>query len=220
MDVRDRPEMGRNKSFDETEVLDKAVRRFWTGGYRATSVRDLEQATGLTTASLYNAFGDKKSLFRSALQRYLDLSTRRRIALLETSPQPLAAIEAFLGAVVEASSSSRDGCLLVNSAVEVAAHDDEIGADVATALREVEAALLVAVCRGQADGSITADVEASRLATSIMGTVVAIRVLSRLPVEPHSLQVLAENQIATLRAGARSPLAAAIDPVAAAGTAR
>lgn len=196
--------MGRNKSFDETEVLDRAVQRFWTRGYRATSVRDLEQATGLTTASLYNTFGDKKSLFRSALQRYLDVSTRRRIAALETSQQPLAAIGSFLGAVVEASASSRDGCFLVNSAVEVAAHDSEIGEDVAAALRDVEAALLTAVRRGQDDGSITADVEAGRLATSLLGTIVAIRVMSRLPVGRHTLDVLAENQMASLRGGAGS----------------
>lgn len=213
--------MGRNKSFDETEVLDRVVQRFWTRGYRATSVRDLEQATGLTTASLYNAFGDKKSLFRSALQRYLDLSTRRRIAALEASPQPLAAIEAFLRSVVELSASSSDGCFLVNSAVEVAAHDVEIGADVAGALRDVEAALLVAIRRGQADGSITADVEASRLATAVLGTIVAIRVMSRLPVAPQTLEVLAENQLASLRGGAGAPLAAGGDaPVAAARPSR
>lgn len=193
--------MGRNRAFDETEVLDKAVRQFWTHGYRATSVRDLEQAMGLTTASLYNTFGDKKALFRRALKRYFDLSTRRRIALLDDSPQPLAAIEAFLGAVVEASSASRDGCLLVNSAADVAAHDTDIAGDVAAALGDVEAALLSAVRRGQADGTITAAIEASRLATSVLGTIVAIRVMSRLPVAPRTLEVLAENQIATLRGG-------------------
>jgi len=197
--------MGRNKSFDETEVLDRVVQRFWTRGYRATSVRDLEQATGLTTASLYNAFGDKKALFRSALQRYLDLSTRRRIATLQASPQPLAAIEALLRSVVELSASSSDGCFLVNSAVEVAPHDGEIGADVAAALGDVEAALLVAIHRGQADGSITSDVEAGRLATSVLGAIVAIRVMSRLPVGRNTLEVLAENQLASLRGGASSP---------------
>ena len=191
--------MGRNKSFDETEVIDKAVHLFWTNGYSATSVRDLEMAMGLTTASLYNAFGSKKSLFRRSLQRYLDLSSRRRIALLDASDEPAVAIEAFLRAVVASSSAGRDGCLLVNSAAEVAAHDDDIAEDVAAGLGEVEAALARALRRGRADGSIPCDIEVEPFAKALLGTVVAIRVMSRTSVGPQYLEALAESQIALLR---------------------
>ena len=62
--------MARPREFDERAVLDAAVQCFWARGYEATSVRDLAQGMGLTSASLYNAFGDKRSLYRRALDHY------------------------------------------------------------------------------------------------------------------------------------------------------
>ena len=193
--------MGRNKSFDETEALDKAVQQFWTHGYRATSVRDLERVMGLTTASLYNSFGDKKALFRRSLQRYLDLSTRRRIEMLDASDNPAVAIEAFLRSVVASARGSRDGCFLVNSAGEVAAHDEDIAAEVSAGLADVEAAVCRAVRRGQAEGTIATSAPAETVARAVVGTIVAIRTLSRLPVGGPYLVVLAETQIEALHRG-------------------
>ena len=59
--------MARPREFDESAALDAAVDCFWREGYEATSVRDLAARMGITGTSLYNAFGDKRSLFRQAL---------------------------------------------------------------------------------------------------------------------------------------------------------
>ena len=48
--------MARPREFDETAALDAATECFWTRGYEATSVRDLTDRMGITSASLYNAF--------------------------------------------------------------------------------------------------------------------------------------------------------------------
>lgn len=196
--------MGRNRSFDENEVLDRAVGRFWAYGYAATSVRDLEKAMGMSSASFYNAFGDKRSLFKRSLQRYLDQSSRRRVALLDASTAPREAIEAFLNAIVDASSRSRDGCLLVNSAAEVAAHDAELGEAVASGLREVEEALHRVLLRGQADGSISDSLDAGVVAKAILGTIVSIRVMSRTGAGAGYLRALADSQIAMLAPSRRA----------------
>jgi len=45
------------------------MQRFWAAGYAATSVRDLGDAMGLGPASVYNAFGDKRSLFADSSDR-------------------------------------------------------------------------------------------------------------------------------------------------------
>lgn len=190
--------MGRNRSFEESEALDRAVERFWSHGYAASSVRDLGRDMGMNPASFYNAFGDKRSLFKRSLQHYLDGSSRKRVALLDASPAPREAIVAFLDAVVEASARSRDGCLLVNSAAEVAAHDRELCDDVAAGLREVEEALHRAVLRGQADGSISNRLDAAAFAKAILGTIVSIRVMARTAAGTAYLRALADTQIAML----------------------
>jgi AcrR family transcriptional regulator len=98
--------MARPREFDEASALDAAMDCFWRDGYEATSVRDLAARMGITGASLYNAFGDKRSLFRAVLQRYAERSTRERIARLESTFPPKQAMRAFLG----------------NTALEIAPH--------------------------------------------------------------------------------------------------
>ena len=62
---------GRPRGFDEDAALDAAMRLFWQQGYEATGVADLTKAMGITTPSLYTAFGNKDELFRRAVDRYV-----------------------------------------------------------------------------------------------------------------------------------------------------
>src|SRR5271154_3866629 len=66
--------MARPREFEEAAVLDAAVQCFWARGYEATSVHDLAEKMGITGASLYNAFGDKRALYRRALDQYVEQS--------------------------------------------------------------------------------------------------------------------------------------------------
>src|ERR1700690_114987 len=143
--------MARPREFDETAALDAAMDCFWRVGYEATSVRDLAASMGITGTSLYNAFGDKRSLFRQALKRYAEQSTRERIARLEATLLPKQAVQAFLNEIIERSLDSLDrrGCLLVNSALEIAPHDPELGAEIAARLGEIEAFFHRAVSAAQ-----------------------------------------------------------------------
>ena len=62
--------MPRTKVYDREDVLRKAVDVFWRKGYRACSVSDLVESTGLNTASMYKEFGDKGGLFVESLEYY------------------------------------------------------------------------------------------------------------------------------------------------------
>ncbi len=64
--------MGRTRSFDIDQALDRAMLVFWRRGYEATSLTELTGAMGIARPSLYAAFGNKESLFKRALQRYAD----------------------------------------------------------------------------------------------------------------------------------------------------
>lgn len=172
--------MGRPREFDEQAALDSAMDCFWRDGYEATSVRDLTVRMGITGASLYNAFGDKRSLFRKVLQRYAERSTRERIARLESTLPPKQAIRAFLGEIVERSiEGDRRGCLLVNTALEIAPHDPELAAEVATHLGEIEAFFRRAVIAAQQNGSVPPDRAPADLARLLLGVTLGVRVLAR-----------------------------------------
>ena len=172
--------MGRPREFDEPAALDAAMDCFWRDGYEATSVRALAGRMGITGASLYNAFGDKRSLFREVLKRYAERSTRERIARLESSLPPKQAVRAFLGEIIKRSlDTDRRGCLLVNTALEVAPHDPELGAAVAARLGEIEAFFHRAITAAQADGSVPPDRDPGDLARLLLGVTLGLRVLAR-----------------------------------------
>src|ERR1700677_2701396 len=169
----------RPREFDEGVALDAAMQCFWAAGYAATSVRDLGDAMGLGQASVYNAFGDKRTLFTQCLDRYLDANMRARIARLARTLPPRQAIETFLTEIVERSLESRLGCLLANVALEVAPHDQEIAAVVAERMGELEAFFRRCVVAGQDDGSISPDADAADVARLLLTTVRRLRVLAR-----------------------------------------
>jgi TetR/AcrR family transcriptional repressor of nem operon len=172
--------MSRQRQFDEATVLDHAVDCFWRAGYQATSVRDLASRMAITGTSLYNAFDDKRSLFRRALDHYLDEARRRRDAL-EAALPPKEAIREFLAGVVERSleDDERRGCFLINSALEVAPGDRELGAHIAARLAELEAFFARSLRRAQADGSVPARRDPDDLARLFLALVIGIRVLAR-----------------------------------------
>src|SRR3546814_14118323 len=58
---------GRLRKFNDDHVLRRAASLFQRQGYTATSLDELSEITGLARPSLYNAFGDKLSLYRKAL---------------------------------------------------------------------------------------------------------------------------------------------------------
>jgi TetR/AcrR family transcriptional repressor of nem operon len=197
--------MARPRAFDEDSALEAATDRFWRHGYAATSVRDLGAVMGLGAPSLYNAFGDKRALFTRCLDRYLDANTRERIRRLETTLAPRAALETFMQEIVARSLSDPRGCLLVNSALEVAPHDAEIAAVVAARLAELEAFFRRCIRAGQRDGSIDAALHPHDMAGLFLATVMGLRVLARARPAPATLRGAARQVLALLDAAPDGP---------------
>ncbi|RVT92129.1 TetR/AcrR family transcriptional regulator [Rhodovarius crocodyli] len=193
--------MARPREFDEDAVLDAAVQRFWSHGYEATSVRDLIAGTGLTAASLYNAFGDKRALYGRSLSRYVDNSIDDRIRRCSELP-PRAGVRAFLAEIVERSLADPDhkGCMVVNAALELAPHDEEFRKTVAGALARIEGFFRRSVAAGQADGTIGRALPPEALARHLLGVLMGVRVLARARPERELLEGVIAPALALLDA--------------------
>jgi TetR/AcrR family transcriptional repressor of nem operon len=192
--------MVRPKEFDEQRAIDAAVDCFWSRGYEATSVRDLADSMGIGGASLYNAYGDKRALFKKSLERYANRSMRERIARLEARHQPRQAIRAFLAEIVDRSLKDPDrrGCLLVNSALDVAPHDAKIGRVVAGYLDEIRAFFQRNIESGRAAGQLPRHLDPDELSGHLLGVVLGIRVLARTRAKRHLLEAVAQPALALL----------------------
>jgi len=192
--------MARPKEFDEVTALEAAMECFWHRGYQATSVRDLADKMGISAPSLYNAYGDKHTLFVQALEHYLDHSARALIKRLENSLPPKQAVRRFIEEIIERSVNDRErrGCFLINSALEVAPHDRELGALIADRLAEIEAFFYRSIKTAQAQGAVPRNRVAKDLARLLLGVLLGIRVLARSKPERALLEGVARPALALL----------------------
>jgi TetR/AcrR family transcriptional repressor of nem operon len=192
--------MARPREFDEATALEAAIECFWHRGYEATSVRDLADKMGISGPSLYNAYGDKRALFAQALEHYVDNSARALIKRLEASLPPKQAVRRFIEEIIDRSVNDRErrGCFLINSALEVAPHDRQLGALIADRLSEIEAFFYRSIKAAQAKGAVPRNRVARDLARLLLGVLLGIRVLARSKPERALLQGVARPALALL----------------------
>ena len=183
------------KSFDEQNAIDSAMRVFWEKGYEATSIANLIESTGINRGSLYNAFGGKRQLFILSLLKY-DTETRKTfLAQLEALDNPKLAFKTLFGALVQQSKNNVQpkGCLLVNTSIEIASHDQETKDIVTQGFIEFEAFFRRGIEVAQTRGDMPTTIHASATAKLLFSLVVAIRVLGRGVYDEMSLQVIADQ---------------------------
>jgi TetR/AcrR family transcriptional repressor of nem operon len=192
--------MARPRTFDEAEALDAAIGCFWRRGFGATSMRALEEEMGIGSASLYNVFCDKRTLFLRALDRYLDGTMRERIARLERTLPPKEAVNFFIAEIVERSLNDpeRRGCMLVNAAAEIAPHDAEFGREISSRLDELQGFFRRMIAKARADGSVPKERDPSETARLMLGVVLGIRVLARAKPDRALLEGIARSALALL----------------------
>lgn len=172
--------MGRPAEFDETEALERAMSAFWKGGYDATGLDDLVEATGLGRQSLYNTFGDKRSLFLRCLQLYHERGVQSLTAHLAAErPVARAFASLFEGLVREADGEKRRGCFMVNSAMELASRDVEVGDLIARQQRVLEDVFTAALESGRDRGELDPGLDVRAVGRFLVGTLLGVTVLAK-----------------------------------------
>lgn len=170
-----------DKQFDRDAVLDRAMKTFWRQGYAATSMQDLVEAMGINRGSMYATFGDKRSLFLASL-RMFDASARLEVlARLREGRRPTQAIKALFESFVEYATGDglNRGCLITNTALELAAHDPEVARIVAEAQTEIERFVEGRILAGQATGEIALVLDPKATARGMLASLVGLMVLVR-----------------------------------------
>ncbi|MEM9524507.1 MAG: TetR/AcrR family transcriptional regulator, partial [Pseudomonadota bacterium] len=169
------------KSFDMDDAVARAMKVFWAKGYEATSISDLVNGMGINKGSLYNAFGSKKDLFTRVVLKYDRENQQETIAHLEALDDPVVALTTlFDGLIAEsAADTERKGCFLVNTALELPSHDEDIREMIKSAFADMEAFLRGQITLGQERGAIPEEVKAGETAKSILSLIVGLRVLAR-----------------------------------------
>ncbi|WP_225365810.1 TetR/AcrR family transcriptional regulator [Serratia rubidaea] len=180
---------GRPREFDTERALQQAVRQFSVYGYHGTSIADLNRALNLTSGSIYKAWGDKRGLFLATLDYYIAQRIESVRAATDAARSGREKVYAFLAAYAKLSSGSegRQGCLIVGTAVELSAYDDEIARRLAAQQQRWESQLSRLLEEGQQDGSVSASCEPAVTATLLIALTRGMRVLGKTGASEESM---------------------------------
>jgi AcrR family transcriptional regulator len=160
---------GRPREFDVQKALDAALLLFWRHGYEGTSLAALTRAMGINVPSLYAAFGNKETLFKKVLERYLQNPASYLPKALEQPTARRAVEKLFRGAIdMVMNPCHPDGCLLVQGALASGPAAASIGKELSLRRAAAEAAARRRFERAIAEGDLPANVNAARLARYIL----------------------------------------------------
>ena len=182
--------MGRSKEFEPKVALDKAMRLFWQKGYNATSIGDLVDATGVQRYGLYGTFGDKYNLFLTVLDHYQETMVSQMVASLESDTASWPAITAFFDRLLAMAitPTGQFGCLMCNSATELAAHDPTIADKMTTYEGRLSGLFEKALVRAQANEDLGPYLSPQKGSIYLLGIAVGLFNLVKSPMHVSDLE--------------------------------
>lgn len=160
---------GRPRSFDTDKALDTALALFWRHGYEGTSLAALAQAMDINMPSLYAAFGNKQSLFRKAVDRYLHGPATYLPDALQYPDARTAIEKLFQGAIdMVMNPRNANGCMLVQGALACGPLADSVRKDLNQRRAGAEAAIRQRLELAVREGDLLHGTDVEQLARFIM----------------------------------------------------
>jgi TetR/AcrR family transcriptional repressor of nem operon len=192
--------IGRPTEFDRQAALERSMELFWRNGYEATSLAELIQEMGIGRQSLYNAFGDKHTLFVEAVEHYINGNGQHLVNVLQAQGSPVGNIRKVLEQVVDfVVSGECRGCLVTNSIVELAPHDEEVRKLVQSMVKRVEEALQATLERAVEAREISTQTDTRAMARFFNSTVHGLVVLGKSSASRSVLKDVVKVALTTLR---------------------
>lgn len=192
--------MARKKEFDREDVLTKAMQTFWQYGYEATSMQQLVSSMGINRGSLYDTFGDKRSLFLAAIAHYESTVVREMTACLNQPNADRQTIVDLLNYFVDSIVDKQGcyGCFITNTAVELCPHDTEAQLKIAVSFAQMTSILQKALRNAQTKGQISQSKDIQALANYLTSSLQGLRVLGKVKRDRQTLENIVEIIIASL----------------------
>jgi TetR/AcrR family transcriptional repressor of nem operon len=192
--------MARPREFDPEEALDRAMHQFWSKGYFDTSIRDLIESTGVNYYGLYGVFENKHGLFLAALDRYRKTVTALVVEELKQPGPVRDSLRRTFERVLSLMQTpeGRVGCLMCNTAIEVAPHDRQAAAKVHEHMAHLRSSFRTMLVDAQSTGEIASDADLESLSEFLTTAVYTIGFLVRSGQDDDYVQRHILNTLAAL----------------------
>jgi len=188
--------MARPREFDTDAALDAAIGVFREHGFEGASAQMLVNAMGIGRQSLYDTFGDKWRLYRSAVGRYGMGECAAHFEALRNGVRAIDGIRAMLRRVVE---TADQPCLGVGSICEFGHSRPDLAEVQAPLARTLRAAIADRVTAAQREGDASSDLDPDATAEFLIANIAGIRVAGRGGADRSVLTGLAGMALTALR---------------------
>ncbi|MGV2962975.1 TetR/AcrR family transcriptional regulator [Paenibacillus sp. AGC30] len=191
--------MARSKEFEESVVLDKAMRLFWEQGYEKTSMTDLVNHMGIHRKSLYDTFGDKHTLYLKTVDLYDHQMSSALATGVEQSQTATEALQFIFSSLIHSEEHPASGCFIVNSTVELAARDDDMNNRSIEMFANTEKLIKDIIVWGQQEDEFTTEYNAEVLAEYLHNVGVGLRVMAKTSITKEKLLRIATLSMDLIR---------------------
>lgn len=193
---------GPQKQFDTEVALTKAMEVFWAHGYEAASLSQLLKQMGIGKKSLYDTYGNKRSLFLLALEHYVQRTIRDMRLCLLADGSPLANLKQLLLEWQQMHSQPGScGCMLGTNIADFNTDDQAIAKIMQGYLQQVEDVFCTALTRAQAAGEVSSGLNTRNLARLLLCTTQGMALLGRVMEDDTMLEGAVQAALSLLEGG-------------------
>lgn len=161
---------------------------------------DIVRATGVSRYGLYGTFGNKRELFEEALEKYADSMGRKGYLRLLEPDASLAHIRAIFEERIEAMSESgaNQGCMIAQTAMELAPHDPEMREVMQRFLARMSKALSIGLESAKKRGETRKDLDPASAGKFLTGAIFGLGILARSGFSRSTLESFVDHTMASL----------------------
>jgi len=184
--------MARPKEFDQEKALRKAVRLYSQKGFAATSTDELMRVMDLGRQSMYDTFGDKRTLFLRALEMYVTESVQSIAVELKRHGSALSAVRTAIVTFGERKDlSSAQGCMGLNAISEFGQRDADVMRIIGNAARAQRRTLMDVFARAKIQGELGSNADLDAMADFFESTLAGIRMAAKAGKSRQALRKIA-----------------------------
>jgi len=175
------------KTFQDEQVIEKIMHLFWQQGYYHTSMDEIVAASSVKKQSLYNALGDKHTLYLKALSRYHQQVLTDCTQAMQQLEQSGAAPLTILGMLLTQSFTGEHptGDLMANSTAEFGTSDPDVQEALTRFYDDYLTLMASVILKGQANQQIIASQSSMFLAQNLLEARIGLQMRIRQGEQPN-----------------------------------
>ena len=182
------------KAYDRDAALNAALDLFWSKGFHATSIKDLETALGMRSGSIYAAFKSKENLYALALERYFTTSQMAFERDVLNAPSPLNGLVEMIRRTGRCGDILQRPCMLIK-AVITATEDTAETADLARDYRnQMDRNMVEGFRKAQELGELPLETDVEELAHQYQSVVTSLQIEVQMTPDTEQFSKTVERQ--------------------------